>query len=252
MKVWDAWISAVAALLPRDDRGIWIEQWRADLRDAKDVGVSRCGLALSMILMVGSRFFGRPSRGRAIVVAITGVLAAISTAAVPSLSIAYITIALLLVAQWGARRGIRELLYAGLGVLILVASIAMNFVLLRTDELTNIALGFGVLVFGAAMAAGNYGRAWAPRSGRPGAVWLTVGSATIAVVSFWALAFWFVLGIHASERFGPGEDPTVSPVVAVLALGAFWSLTIALPTMLIAGIVAIVTPHGSQGSELPA
>lgn len=239
MSAWDSWVTVAAALIPRELRPMWTERWRADMRDAHEVGVSRIGLAFSMLSLAivglpGQRLFGWRLRfviAAAIVVGAAALL-------MPFLLIVYLTIALFVFAISGLRRGVRELAYAAVGILIIVIAITSMVVILRADKYAleaSLALAFGVLILGLMMTVVAFGRTWSARNDRSAIVWLAVCSSGLSVALGVVLALGFALGIAAARTLGP-DSPAAQGSELLSILGAVTALT-----FVAANVIALVS-----------
>lgn len=244
--IWDPLISAASTLVPREHRAIWSEQWRSDMRDADELGISRTALASSMILLAISSFWGRPSGGRTVLIISGAILAVVSIAVVPSLAIVYGTAALFLLALAGVRRGIRESGYAAAGIVAGTGSLAALFGLLRERGGPGPEIAVAAFTAAVALVAWSFGLVWSSRTTRPRSAWVAVVSMGIATSGFLAASVSFVFGIRAGDQYGLASP---SFPYGLVLLSTLLLAVLSLTTAIIAGTMAATRPRRASEVE---
>jgi hypothetical protein len=147
-----------------------------------------------------------------------GVVAGLGSLIIPGLVVVYTAIGLLLLAIVGARHGIRELAIAATGMTTIVGALALCIAMLRKGsyEASAFAAVFAALAVGISIAIAGFGGAWSARSSQKRAVWLSTGSAGLAVFALAVAATSFAVGAGIQTN-GP-QDPSEAFVSVVSAI----------------------------------
>jgi hypothetical protein len=255
MSAWDGWIGIAAALLPQEQRSTWKEQWRADMRDAHEVGMSRAGIALSMFAFAAVGSPGHRASGARLGLAI--VLAAVAAATmmiIPALVLVYFTLVLFAFSLIGARLGLRELSYTATGVVIAAGGITASAAILSRAPSINpsIAISAGVVLLGVGLAVASFALALSRSTARPVVAWLTSIAGGLAASSLFISATAAVLGAAAGDALGPADTaPGVIAAMGTLAVVSF-TLSVISTFAALGGIVKSVSGlAGARGSLRP-
>ncbi len=244
---WEPVIGVASALMPRQQRSTWSEQWKADMNGARELGISRWGLAMSMFAVALITFGGRPSRGRTALAIALGVLAVGALALMPFLAIVYVAVALLITAVAGAKQGMRQLGYAAAGIVAALGS-AITLIALLDDQQTGPGPGIALVVFAGAvaLAALSFGETWARTTTRPRAAWLAVAAAGVATVTILIMFASFRTGIQISSQ----DLPDVSiRVYGTIAMVAFFTTVASLVTCIVAGAIAATSRPATESES---
>lgn len=247
MRDWNRWIAATSILMPAHCRADAKEQWQADMRGARELGISRIGLASSMLMTAVSAFWNHPSPGRTSTIVTLSIVLLVSASLIPVLAIVYAVIGLFMLALVNVRRGQSQLKSAVIGMVVIVGSVASLATFLREQLPSAIGLSFSLTVFiGAVIAvARSFTLAFATRTPRPDAVKLTAVSLAVAAIALAVATTIVSIGIRITNSMPPGTATgSVYGVVASVAIATFLVSSV---TAIVAGVRAVprMTEHST-------